>query len=195
MKTHINKTVISVKPEILLEEDGHYFICLSPVDTKDKRDFHMEVGDPEATHIYFAMNHQVFEKSHHDIHDVYIETLKTYNIQILSVVITEREGLLWNATLNVTNLDTKESTYIECKPSDAMVISLKLNLDLYIYEDVLDAFIKDNAKTQPKEKNKLNQQNNLDRMYKMLNDYIEHEEYEKAAELTKLIQNVKDKKD
>lgn len=196
MKKNIQKNTILVKPEIILDDQGSYFIFLSPIEENDKRDFHIEIGDPEATNIFLSMNNDLFKLDRPDSHDLFISTLDIFSIKITAAIISDRTGSRWFSMLEVNNTQTKESTYIDCRPSDAIILCEKLGVDLYIYEDILNEFIKDmTSANKAKQKQTVKKQNDvgISKMNTLLETLIQNEEYEKAADLQKII-NSKTKK-
>lgn len=168
-----------ITPIAIESINGILFISLN--ESGGKRSILIEIGDVEATNIFMAMNSDIFISEVLDTHDLLIESLTRFNIEIVSGIITDSDGDYWEGSLELVNLNTQETTYIDCRPTDIIVILLKLGLPIYIYESLLESY-----KIDEKKRIQTNNENSIEKLEALLNKYVSEEDYEKA-EIVKTI--------
>jgi bifunctional DNase/RNase len=150
-----------------------------------KKDIYIEIGDCEATNIFLNMNSDIFVQNRPDTYDTMISSLECFNIKIVSGLIIDRIQDLWISQLELFNIETKTTTYLDCRPSDLINLSLKLGISIFIYDKILY------SKYLNKYDKSLNIKKNysLNKLKELLEDSILKEEYEKSAKLKKLIES------
>lgn len=180
----MNRDTKIIIPQAIESINGILFISLK--EEKKERSILLEIGDVEATNIFLGMNSDLFITEVLDTHDLLIESLTRFNIEIISGILTDSDGDYWEGSLELMNLDTQESTYIDCRPTDIIVILLKLGLPIYIYETLLESY-----KIDEKMRVETHNENSIEKLETMLNKYIVEEDYEKAEVVKTMIQKRK----
>lgn len=92
------------------------------------------VGPLEAQAIIVSLfNHKV---SHPGIYDLYIKTLKQFDGHLTEVDIYRINGGIFYSHLFFER--DGNTSYIECRTSDALAIAVRSNIPIYIEEDLLE---------------------------------------------------------
>lgn len=155
------------------------------------------IGDIEATNLMYAAENDIFDFISNDTFDLYIESLDKFNIRVSGIVILNEERGVWKSQIELINLLTNETTYIDSRTTDAVILALKEDLPIMICEDLL---IQHSKKYNESEEN-----TNLDflskkqtkfttksqDLHQLLQKYIEDENYEEAAKIKKEIDKIK----
>lgn len=191
-----NDKIIEVIPVDIIPTPTIYQLYLTDKEFNEKIDFTIDVGDAEATNLFFNMNSALFDFTRPDTHDLMITSLQSFDVRITGIIITDRVNDTWYSQIELINTSTNEETYIDARPSDAIIIALKLNIPINIYQHLVGkksnpeplpvkGFVKDYYKRETLSllpKTKL--QNLIDR-------YVEKEDYENAQKIKDILDNKK----
>lgn len=180
----MNRDVKILIPQMIESLNGILFLSLK--EHKKKRIVLIEIGDVEATNIFIQMNNKLFISEIIDTHDLLVESLTRFDIEIISGVLIDSDGDYWEGSLELLNHNTQESTYIECRATDMILILLKLGLPIYIYEELLEKY-----QSTEDYKNNSNE-HSIESLEILLNKYITSEDYEKAELVKTMIQQKKE---
>jgi bifunctional DNase/RNase len=177
----VNRDTKIVVPNLIESIAGILYLELQ--EYQNERTILIEIGDIEATNLFLAMNSETFISNVLDTHDLYIESLTAFGIEIVGGILTYSNGDVWEGSLELLNLNTNETVYIDCRPTDIFTILLKLGLPIHIYEDLLETYQIDEKERQEK-----NIADSIEHLENMLAKYVEEEDYEKA-EIIKIMIN------
>jgi len=155
------------------------------------------IGDIEATNLMYAAENDIFDFISNDTFDLYIESLDKFNIRVSGVVIINEEKGVWKSQIELINLLTNETTYIDSRTTDAVILALKEDLPIMIREDLLIQHSKkyknSNEDTDldflEKKQNKFVSKSQ--ELHQLLQKYIEDENYEEASKIKKEIDKIK----
>jgi len=136
-----------------------------------------------------AAESDIFDFLPNDTFDLYIESLERFNIKICGIIILNEENGIWKSQIELINLINNEKTYIDARITDALIISLKENLPVMINVNLLRKNIK--SYTQNEDTNEPVQNESPMSLQKLLEKYIEDENYEEAAKIKKTIDKIK----
>lgn len=183
----LEKNIIELNPVFILESEGTFFVCLEEFETQ--KEILIEIGDAEATNLFLNMNYDLFPTERPDTYDLMINSLLKFGIQITECIVIDYDDDTWFGQIELINLETKEVSYLDARPSDLLNICLKLDIPFLIYEDLL--YKKNDSKL--KEISKPIDYSII-KLEELLNEYVLQEEYEKASEVKKLIEEKKKKR-
>ena len=129
-------------------------------------------------------------------HDLFKSFAHAFNYEVKEVIISDlKEGVFFAKLYCDNNGQTVE---IDARPSDAIAIALRFNADIYTYEKILseagivltEEMEEEEKKpkekvTKPKEKQKKPdlKDYSVDKLKEMLEEAINNEDYEKAAQI------------
>ena len=155
------------------------------------------IGDIEAINLMYAAENDIFDFISNDTFDLYIESLDKFNIRVSGVVIINEEKGVWKSQIELINLLTNETTYIDSRTTDAVILALKEDLPIMIREDLLIQHSKkyknSNEDTDldflEKKQNKFVSKSQ--ELHQLLQKYIEDENYEEASKIKKEIDKIK----
>lgn len=165
---------------ILAEENGLYHIPIV-------------IGATEAQSIALKMEHVNIPRPL--THDLIVSISNAYGIKLTEVFIYKFEDGIFYSELTFD--DEKRQVVIDSRTSDAIAIAIRTKTPIYTTREIIDkaGFIlestgensysleKDNS---PKKEIKL-ENLAIEELEKLLNKHIDLEEYEKAAEVNKII--------
>lgn len=168
-------------------------------DTEIEKLIQIKIGDIEATNIMLAAEQDIFDFLPTDTFDLFIESLNKFNIRICGIVILQEENGIWKSQIELINTITNETTYIECRTTDAIILSFKEDLPIMIdkklmekhqkkYKDILKDYNESSENIENIENIKNSSPDNLE---KLLQKHIKNENYEEAAKLKKIIDKIK----
>ncbi len=135
------------------------------------------IGEYEAQSIAMALEN--IKPPRPITHDLTVNMLKTLNITLESILITELKDSTFYALLRLVK--DSEIIEVDSRPSDAIAIAVRLGSSIYVNDDVMEeaSYIPDEAQEpafEPKN-------NDLEDLKKSLQKAVEAEDYEKAARI------------
>jgi bifunctional DNase/RNase len=148
------------------------------------------IGSFEAQAIAVAMEQMTPNRPL--THDLFKNTLETFNIELKEVIINNLiDGIFYARLICMKAGETFE---IDSRTSDALALSVRFGCPIYTYEFILDAagIVLEEAEEGFEEEQavpvgKLEEESlssyPLDKLNKMLEDVLAREDYEKAAEI------------
>jgi hypothetical protein len=170
---------------------GAYVLILG--DKNSNRRLPVVIGGNEAQSIALGLERQ---KSARPLtHDLFLKFADTFHIKILEVVINRfRDGVYYAMLVCQQG---NELVMIDARPSDAIALAVRLNCDLYAYESVMEEagiVMEDTEKetnlqnTEDTSINKVPPTTSLDlipldELEDMLQEAIDDEDYQKAAQI------------
>lgn len=115
-------------------------------------------------------------------HDLTLNIIDTFGAQIERVIVTELKN---NTYYAIVQLRRKMKIYdIDSRPSDAIALAVRNNIPIFVAEEVMDKGAYTSEELQEIEKGKVDSGlSRLDQLKKELEEAVEKEEYEKAAQL------------
>ncbi len=149
------------------------------------------IGGFEAQAIAVAMERMT--PSRPLTHDLFKNTLDTFNIQLKEIIINNLLDGIFYARL--VCLKDGETIEVDSRTSDALAMAVRFNCPIYTYEFILDAagVILEDAdeeeKTAGKKRRKRSKkpvalsQHSVEDLEKLLQDVLEKEDYRRAAEI------------
>lgn len=170
---------------------GAYVLILG--DKNSNRRLPVVIGGNEAQSIALGLERQ---KSARPLtHDLFLKFADTFHIKILEVVINRfRDGVYYAMLVCQQG---NELVMIDARPSDAIALAVRLNCDIYAYESVMEEagiVMEDTEKetnlqnTEDTSINKVPPTTSLDlipldELEDMLQEAIDDEDYQKAAQI------------
>ena len=170
---------------------GAYVLILG--DKNSNRRLPVVIGGNEAQSIALGLERQ---KSARPLtHDLFLKFADTFHIKILEVVINRfRDGVYYAMLVCQQG---NELVMIDARPSDAIALAVRLNCDIYAYESVMEEAgngMEDTEKetnlhnTEDASINKVPPTTSLDlipldELEDMLQEAIDDEDYQKAAQI------------
>ena len=153
----------------------------------------ISIGDIEATNIMQTAESDIFGFLPNDTFDLYIESLEKFNIKICGIIILNEENGIWKSQIELINLINNEKTYIDARITDALILSLKENLPIMINANLLHRNIKSYTQNEGtnEDTNEPVQNESPMSLQKLLEKYIEDENYEEATKIKKTIDKIK----
>ncbi len=135
------------------------------------------IGEFEAQSIAMALEN--IKPPRPITHDLTVNMLKTLNITLESILITELKDSTFYAMLRLVK--DSEIIEVDSRPSDAIAIAVRFGSAIYVNEEVMDeaSYIPDEAQVPAFE----SQTDHLEELTKSLQQAVEAEEYEKAARI------------
>lgn len=128
-------------------------------------------------------------------HDLFKSFATALRYTVKEIVISDlREGIFF---AEIVCGDTLETVSIDARPSDAIAIGIRFGAPIYVAEHILDeagivnapaedSVLGDEAKEEPESKGNFSdslRKLSVERLQKMLEEALQNEEYEKAAQL------------
>lgn len=168
---------------------------LFDINEENEQYIEMVIGDVEATNIMHVAENDIFDFLPNDTFDLFIDALNKFDIKISGVIISGEEYGKWTAEIELINLETNAKTYIESRPTDAVILSIKEKIPIMINKEFLEKQYKKELNKDSKEdittSVKSLEEMSIDNLEKMLNSYVEEEKYEDAAKIKKRIDKIK----
>ena len=170
---------------------GAYVLILG--DNLSQRRLPIVIGSAEAESIATGIEKHKNGRPH--THDLFLRFAHEFGIEIMEVIINRfREGVYY-AMLVCKQGD--DLTMVDARPSDAIAIAVRAGCEIYAYESVLDeaGIIMDDMSRQEDNKPDKESINNkgiaktsldlldMEDLEELLQDAIENEDYQKAAQL------------
>jgi len=177
-------------------ELGSYIVVLSEVGSNVKVPIVLNPGDAQQVGIKF----ENIKSKRPSTHDLFKSIFDKFNIDIREVYIHSIvEGVFYSKIITTNSKIGTDEIDFECSIGDALTLSLIYNCPILISEDVLKVagFVINDDGTQPKlnndevDKDVERNPTSIKDLEHLMNDAIEREEYEIAADLRDRITNMK----
>jgi bifunctional DNase/RNase len=104
-------------------------------DSEERNFLPIWIGMFEAAAI--AMELQEFKSPRPMTHDLIVELVAKLQGTIEKVIISDIKEDTFYAVLEVRQKDLKEPIKIDCRPSDAIAIAVRVDADIYVAENVM----------------------------------------------------------
>ncbi|MBQ6306364.1 MAG: bifunctional nuclease family protein [Bacteroidales bacterium] len=169
---------------------GAYVLILG--DKNSQRRLPIVIGSAEAESIAVGIEKHKNGRPH--THDLFLRFAHEFGIEIMEVVINRFRDGVYYAMLICKQGD--ELTMIDARPSDAIAIAVRIGCEIYAYESVMeeagiimeDMEKQDDNETDDNLINKGTSKTSLDMLdlealEDLLQDAIDSEDYQKAAEI------------
>lgn len=170
---------------------GAYVLILG--DKHSRRRLPIVIGSAEAESIAVGLEKHKTGRPH--THDLFIRFAKEFGIQVVEVVINRFRDGVYYAMLVCKQGD--DLTMVDARPSDAIAIAVRLGCGICAYETVMDeAGILMNDMEEPSTSqdtteghiNKVEENESLDmltlhELENLLQEAIDNEDYQKAAQI------------
>ncbi len=139
------------------------------------------IGEHEASSIALGLENVAPPRP--ITHDLFLNTLDTLKAKIERVIITDLKNNTYYAIIQIRNKSQIQE--IDARPSDAIALAVRRNVQIFIKEEVMrkGAFNNDDEFQNIGEQQIDTEVSRLDRLRKELQEAVEREEYERAAEL------------
>ena len=173
---------------------GAYVLILG--DKNSQRRLPIVIGSAEAESIAVGIDRQ--HKGRPLTHDLFLRFAKEFGIEIMEAVINRFRDGVYYAMLVCKQGD--DLTMIDARPSDAIAIAVRAGCEIYAYETVMEeaGIIMDDMEKQDVEETKEEHINigttstsldmlDLDTLEELLQEAIDNEDYQKAAEIRDVI--------
>ena len=169
---------------------GAYVLILG--DKHSQRRLPIVIGGAEAESIAVGIENHKSGRPH--THDLFLRFAKEFGIEIMEVVINRFRDGIYYAMLVCKQGD--ELTMIDARPSDAIAIAVRVGCDIYAYESVMEeaGIVMDDMQKQETEESSDSHINigasqtsldllDLETLEDLLQEAIDDEDYQKAAEI------------
>ena len=169
---------------------GAYVLILG--DKNSQRRLPIVIGSAEAESIAVGIERHKNGRPH--THDLFLRFAHEFGVEIMEVVINRFRDGVYYAMLVCKQGD--DLTMVDARPSDAIAIAVRLGCDIYAYESVMDEagiIMDDMEKQDTEEKNEepINRgmtstsldMLDVDALEELLQEAIDNEDYQKAAQL------------
>ena len=169
---------------------GAYVIIMG--DKNSPRRLPIVIGSAEAESIAVGIEKHTNGRPH--THDLFLRFAKEFGIEIMEVVINRFRDGVYYAMLVCKQGD--DLTMIDARPSDAIAIAVRVGCEIYAYESVMeeagiimdDMEAQDNDDTDDTPINKNQTKTSLDlldmdTLEELLQDAIDNEDYQRAAQI------------
>ena len=169
---------------------GAYVLILG--DKHSQRRLPIVIGGAEAESIAVGIENHKSGRPH--THDLFLRFAKEFGIEIMEVVINRFRDGIYYAMLVCKQGD--ELTMIDARPSDAIAIAVRVGCDIYAYESVMEeaGIVMDDMQKQETEESGDSHINigasqtsldllDLETLEDLLQEAIDDEDYQKAAEI------------
>ena len=173
---------------------GAYVMILG--DKNSQRRLPIVIGSAEAESIAVGIDRQ--HKGRPLTHDLFLRFAKEFGIEVMEVVINRFRDGVYYAMLVCKQGD--DLTMIDARPSDAIAIAVRVGCEIYAYESVMeeagiimdDMEKEENLDDGQESINKVSHETNMDlltieELEELLQDAIDNEDYQKAAEIRDVI--------
>lgn len=170
---------------------GAYVLILG--DKNSNRRLPVVIGGNEAQSIALGIERQ---KSTRPLtHDLFLKFADTFNVKILEVVINRfRDGVYYAMLVCQQG---NELVMIDARPSDAIALAVRLNCEIYAYESVMEEAgivmedLEKETNSQNTEDTSINKVPSttsldlipIDELEDLLQEAIDEEDYQKAAQI------------
>ena len=168
---------------------GAYVLVLG--DKNSQRRLPIVIGGAEAESIAVGIEKHRSGRPH--THDLFLKFAKEFGVEIMEVVINRFRDGIYYAMLVCKQGD--DLTMVDARPSDAIAIAVRVGCEIYAYETVMEEagiIMEDIEKPTPHEEgdyiNKVVSSTSLDMLNmealeELLQEAIDNEDYEKAAQI------------
>ena len=131
--------LIQMKVEGLLfdKKSGIYALLLKEIE--GTQTLPIWIGGPEAMSIALALDK--VETSRPLTHDLLKNIMRTLDVKISSVVVTEIKDNTYYAILYI--VDGDKEIVVDARPSDAIATALRVNAPIFVEDNVLEEMHKD----------------------------------------------------
>ena len=137
------------------------------------------LGSYEAQAIAIAM--ESIDTQRPLTHDLLINTLQGLGLSLKNVTIKRREEEIFFSTINIVSPSLVEKN-IDSRPSDAIILALKLHCPIFVNELLLDNINKNQLAISDDDQNII-QSTKIESLENQLQKAIDREDYEIAAKL------------
>ena len=137
------------------------------------------LGSYEAQAIAIAM--ESIDTQRPLTHDLLINTLQGLGLSLKNVTIKRREEEIFFSTINIVSPSLVEKN-IDSRPSDAIILALKLHCPIFVNELLLDNINKNQLAILDDDQNII-QSTKIESLENQLQKAIDREDYEIAAKL------------
>lgn len=119
-------------------------------------------------------------------HDLMKNIIESLESDLMEITIGELKDGTFFATLSL------EGQELDARPSDAIALAVRFGVPIFVSEKVMDeaAFLPENEEHQPEKKSPENRLTRLEALKAQLNEAVEREDYERAAQLRDQIQKL-----
>lgn len=168
---------------------GAYVLILG--DKNSRRRLPIVIGSNEAQAIAIGIERQ--PNSRPLTHDLLLKFANTFNVKILEVVINRfRDGVFYAMLVCQQG---NEMLMIDARPSDAIALAVRLGCEIYAYESVMqeagiimDDMEEEESASQDNLINNVQEEPDMDlltlsELEELLQEAIDNEDYQKAAEI------------
>ena len=169
---------------------GAYVLILG--DKHSQRRLPIVIGGAEAESIAVGIENHKSGRPH--THDLFLRFAKEFGIEIMEVVINRFRDGIYYAMLVCKQGD--DLTMIDARPSDAIAIAVRVGCDIYAYESVMEeaGIVMDDIEKQETDESGDSHINigaeqtsldllDIDALEELLQEAIDNEDYQKAAEI------------
>ncbi|WP_294616217.1 bifunctional nuclease family protein [uncultured Bacteroides sp.] len=170
---------------------GAYALVLSEVN--GQRELPVIIGSSEAQYLLIEMKGIVPPRPL--THTLFASVLEVLGVSLLRVLIHKVDNGIFHAYLYLKTNDAV--LRIDARTSDAVALALCMNAPIFVYDDILEAeCLKAEHRTTPNREvksneNALTRKNTLKQLEAALQNAIDKEEYERAAQLRDMISQYK----
>ena len=169
---------------------GAYVLILG--DKNSQRRLPIVIGSAEAESIAVGIEKHKNGRPH--THDLFIRFAREFGIEVMEVVINRFRDGVYYAMLVCKQGD--DLTMIDARPSDAIAIAVRIGCELFAYESVMEEagiIMNDMEKENPdtNEESAINKGTSktsldlldIETLEELLQDAIDNEDYQKAAQI------------
>ena len=121
-------------------------------------------------------------------HDLFRSVLQAFRIMPERIEIYHFENGIFYSRMHLS--DEQASTSIDCRTSDAVAIALRTGMPIFVDKDILNktGYVASESGEPIRDDDAMPlEKQSLDRLQERLQYYVDHEEYERAAEIQKII--------
>ena len=169
-------------------QTGAYVLILG--DKHSQRRLPIVIGGAEAESIAVGIERHKNGRPH--THDLFIRFAKEFGVEIMEVVINRFRDGIYYAMLVCKQGD--DLTMVDARPSDAIAIAVRTGCEIYAYETVMEeaGIIMDDMEKPAEDENEhINKVDspatldllNMEELEELLQEAIDEEDYEKAAQI------------
>ena len=166
---------------------GAYVMILG--DKNSQRRLPIVIGSAEAESIAVGIDRQ--RKGRPLTHDLFIRFAKEFGIDVMEVVINRFRDGVYYAMLVCKQGD--DLTMVDARPADVIAIAVRVGCEIYAYESVMEeaGIIMDDMEKQDDKETPINKKQtqtsldmlDMDTLEELLQDAIDNEDYQTAAEI------------
>lgn len=145
------------------------------------------IGDYEAQSIALGLENIVPPRP--ITHDLLLNMLDTLEARIERIIITDLKDNTYYAIIQVRSKSKLHD--VDARPSDAIALAVRKNIQIFIEEDVMQKGAYNSEELPDMENRQIDtQQDHLERLKKELQEAVDNEEYEKAAQIRDSIKKI-----